>query len=131
MLSDPVSDMLTRIRNAGMAQHPEVVLPSSKMKLAIANVLTEEGYITEAKNEETEGPQPTLRLTLKYHNRQPVIAGIERVSKPSCRIYAGADDIPRVMGGMGVVIMSTSEGIISGKEARRRRIGGEVLCRVW
>ena len=131
MLSDPVSDMLTRIRNAGMAQHAEVVLPSSKMKLAIANVLTEEGYIEEASTEESASPQPNLRLKLKFHNRKPVIAGIERVSKPSCRIYAGAEEIPRVMGGLGVVIMSTSEGIISGKEARRRKVGGEVLCRVW
>jgi small subunit ribosomal protein S8 len=123
--------MLTRIRNAGMAQHAEVVLPSSKMKLAIANVLTEEGYIEEASTEESASPQPNLRLKLKFHNRTPVIAGIERVSKPSCRIYAGAEEIPRVMGGLGVVIMSTSEGIISGKEARRRKVGGEVLCRVW
>lgn len=131
IVSDPIADMLTRIRNAGMARHHEVALPSSKMKVAIANVLVQEGYIAEAATETGDGPETTLRIKLKYHNKQPVIVGLERVSKSSCRVYAGATEIPRVMGGMGIVIMSTPDGIITGREARRRNIGGEVLCKIW
>ena len=131
VLSDPISDMLTRIRNAGMANHPEVSMPTSKMKVAIANVLEQEGYVSGSTVEQGDGPQGTLRVSLKFHNRKPVIAGLERVSKPSCRIYAGAGEIPRVMGGLGIVILSTPDGVISGKEARSRNVGGEVLCKVW
>jgi small subunit ribosomal protein S8 len=131
VLNDPISDMLTRIRNAGMAHHAEVSMPTSKMKVAIANVLEQEGYVTSSKVEQGDGPQGTLHLTLKFHNRKPVIAGLERVSKPSCRIYAGAGDIPRVMGGLGILILSTPDGVITGKEARSRNVGGEILCKIW
>lgn len=131
VVTDPIADMLTRIRNAGMANHPEVAMPTSKMKVAIANVLIEEGYVTASSVEKGDGPQGTLHVTLKYHKNQPVITGLERTSKSSCRIYVGAGEIPRVRGGLGVVILSTPDGVISGKEARRRNVGGEVLCKVW
>lgn len=132
-LSDPIGDMLTRIRNAQERYHPEVSLPSSKMKEEIARILKEEGYI-EGYEVRADGAKRILTLKLKYkgkRGRERVIQGLKRVSKPGRRIYVGADEIPYVLGGLGIAILSTSQGIMTGHEARRRRIGGEVLCYVW
>lgn len=129
-ISDPIADMLTRLRNAGHAGLPEAVMPASKMKEGIAKVLLEAGFIADVAVE-SEGAKKDLRLTLKYHNKQPVIEGIRRVSKPSHRVYVGVGDIPRVMGGLGLAILSTPQGILSGKQARQQNTGGEVLCYVW
>lgn len=131
VVSDPIADMLTRLRNAGRAHHTECSVPTSKVKAAIANVLKSEGYI-DGFSVEGEGPQSAIRLDLKYlKNRKPVIAGLKRVSKPSRRIYVGAKQIPRVMGGLGTVILSTPQGIMSGRQARKQNVGGEVLAYVW
>lgn len=129
-MQDPISDMLTRIRNAGMAGLERVSMPSSKMKAAIAGVLKAEGYI---RGFEIDGDAPKLNLNLdiKYHKNKPVIEGIERVSKPSCRIYCGSDEIPNVRNGLGIVVLSTHQGVVSGKQAKKRKLGGEVLCYVW
>ncbi len=132
-LSDPIADMLTRIRNAQERYHPEVSLPSSKMKEAIARILKEEGYI-EDYQVRADGAKRILTLKLKYkgkRGKERVIRGLQRVSKPGRRVYVGADEIPSVLGGLGIAILSTSQGILTGQEARRRRIGGEVLCYVW
>lgn len=128
-IQDPIADMLTRIRNAGTAGLREVNMPSSKMKVAIAAVLKEEGFVSEFSA--TEGTKATLNVVLKYQYREPVIEGLKRVSKPSCRIYCGSEDIPRVRNGLGIVILSTNQGIISDRKARELNIGGEVLCYVW
>lgn len=128
-IQDPIADMLTRIRNACSAGLREVAMPSSKMKAAIASVLKEEGFI--AGFTVSEEGHPTLSLTLKYHYREPVIEGLTRISKPSCRVYCGAADIPRVRNGLGIVILSTPAGIISDKTARATKVGGEVLCYIW
>ncbi len=130
MLSDPIADMLTRLRNAGKAGHPEVIMPSSKMKAAIAEVLKSEGYIA-GYSVEDAGVRKDITLTLKYAGNEPVIEGSKRVSKPSCRIYCGANDIPRVRGGLGIAILSTSTGIMSDRAARKANVGGEILCQVW
>ncbi len=131
MLTDPVADMLTRIRNANTALHPTVMMPSSKLKEQIATILVSEGYV-ESFDVETEGPHRTLDLTLRYgKDRSRVIQGLRRVSTPGRRIYAGASDLPRVNGGLGVVVVSTSQGLLPDREARRRRLGGEILCEVW
>jgi small subunit ribosomal protein S8 len=129
-MQDPISDMLTRIRNAGMASLPETSMPTSKTKASVANVLKEEGYI---KNfaEKGEGVAKELIIEVKYYKNAPVIEGIKRISKPSCRIYCGGQEIPRVRNGLGTVILSTPKGIISGKKARELNIGGEILCYVW
>ena len=130
-MTDPVSDMLTRIRNANTALHPSVSMPSSKLKEQIATLLVSEGYV-ESFDVEIEGPHRTLDLTLRYgKDRNRVIKGVRRVSKPGCRVYAGASDLPRVNGGLGVVVVSTSQGLLPDREARRRRLGGEILCEVW
>jgi small subunit ribosomal protein S8 len=129
-MQDPVADMLTRIRNAGMATLPEVQIPASKMKLAIAGVMKEEGYISDV-NEEGDGVQKNLVIKLKYYKRQPVIEGLKRVSKPSCRTYCGSQEIPKVRNGLGTVILSTPKGIISNRTAVKENVGGEVLCYVW
>ncbi len=135
-VSDPIADMLTRIRNAVMAEHPVVSMPSSKMKVAIAKILKEEGYI--GNYEVVEGKTPahkTLRIHLKYvgerRNRRPVIAGLERVSRPGRRVYTGKKNIPWVLSGMGVAILSTPKGIMTGQRARQLGVGGEILCKVW
>jgi small subunit ribosomal protein S8 len=132
-ISDPIADMLTRIRNAGMIQQPEVAMPSSKMKVAIAGVLRDTGYIRDFRVEGES--KPTLTLELKYmgdrRHRQPVIEGIERVSKPSARTYVGSQEMPRSLGGLGVVILSTPQGVMSDRQAKAANVGGEVLCRVW
>ena len=129
-VSDPVADMLTRIRNGSRARHTEILVPASKTKRAIAQILQEEGFI-EAYDEHQEGPRAFLRLQLKYVGKVPVISGLKRVSKPGLRVYAAKTDIPRVLGGLGVVIVSTSHGIMTGSRARKAQLGGEVLAYVW
>ncbi len=131
-MSDPIADMLTRIRNANTAKHDTVDVPSSKMKLAIANILVDEGYIAKYDIVE-EGGFPIIRITLKYgaDKNERVITGIKRISKPGLRIHAGKDEIPRVLGGLGVAILSTNKGVITDREARKLGVGGEVLAFVW
>jgi small subunit ribosomal protein S8 len=131
MLTDPVSDMLTRIRNANLALHEVVAMPSSKLREEIARILASEGYIGTFRVEGA-GSQRTLEVTLRYgDDRSRVLQGLRRVSKPGRRVYAGASDLPRVKGGLGVAVISTSQGLLPDREARRRRLGGEVLCEVW
>src|SRR6266852_4754455 len=136
MYSDPIADLLTRIRNAHMAGHNSVSLPSSKLKLAIVQILKQEGFIDDY-SEQTEagGVHPALRLALKYvgtrRERRPVISGIERVSTPGRRVYARKKDIPWVLSGMGVAILSTPKGVMTGARARQLGVGGEVICKVW
>lgn len=131
---DPIADMLTRIRNAIMAGQQFVSVPSSKIKVEIARILKEQGYIEDYQLTRDE-PQPYLRIRLKYvgsrRERRPVLSGLERVSRPGRRVYASKDDIPWVMSGMGIAILSTSKGVMTGEEARRKGIGGEVICHVW
>lgn len=129
-ISDPISDMLTRIRNAGSAGHLDVIVPASKLKVAISEVLKREGYIADYAVSQ-DGTDASLTLQLKYHKRLPVIAGLKRVSKPSRRIYAGVREIPRVMDGLGVAVLSTPEGVLAGNEAKRKNVGGEVLFYIW
>jgi small subunit ribosomal protein S8 len=126
-MSDPIADMLTRIRNAQMAQKGSVVMPSSKIKVAIAGVLQSEGYI-DGFSVRTEGGKPELELALKYYSGRPVIERIERVSRPGLRVYRGMDDLPRVMNGLGVAIVSTPRGVMTDRKARAEKVGGEVLC---
>ena len=130
-VSDPIADMLTRIRNAIMVRHDSVLLPVSKMKLSIAKILKEEGFISNY--EVLRGkPNRVIKIYLKYSdNNKPVLSGLERVSKPGLRVYAQRKEIPRVYGGLGIAIISTSKGVMTGHQARRRGIGGELLCYVW
>lgn len=131
MLTDPIADMLTRIRNANLALHDAVEMPGSKLKGEIARVLRDEGYITDYEVRDAE-VGTDLVVKLKYsRDRRRVISGIDRVSKPGRRVYADHSSIPRVLGGMGIAVLSTSQGVITGHEARRRGIGGEVICKVW
>jgi small subunit ribosomal protein S8 len=132
-MTDPIADMLTRIRNANIAMHDEVRMPSSKLKEALAAVLKAEGYIDGFEVEENPGkPGEVLRLEMKYSSeRMRTISGIKRVSKPGLRVYSKATEVPRVLGGLGVAVLSTSQGLLSDREARKRRVGGEVLCFVW
>jgi small subunit ribosomal protein S8 len=131
MLSDPVADMLTRIRNAAMVQRTQVAMPSSKMKISIAQILTEEGFIA-GFNVSDAVPQAQLVLDLKYTGKgKSVISGLERISKPGRRVYTGYSDIPWVRSGLGISILSTPKGLMTGRNARRARVGGEVLCNVW
>jgi small subunit ribosomal protein S8 len=129
-ISDPIADMLTRIRNGSRARHSEIIVPASRTKRAIAQILREEGFIEDFE-ESREGPAAVLRLQLKYVGKVPVISGLKRVSKPGLRVYATKTDIPRVLGGLGVVIVSTSHGIMTGSRARQAQLGGEVLAYVW
>ena len=130
-ITDPIADMLTRIRNANSAKHPTVDVPVSKMKTAIAEILLEEGYIKSYEIVD-DGKQGMIHITLKYGaNKEKVISGIERVSKPGLRVYAGAAELPRVLKGLGIAIVSTSQGIMTDKKARAEKIGGEVLAFVW
>ncbi len=136
MTSDPIADMLTRVRNAHMAGHSTVSMPSSKLKVAIAQILKQEGFIEEMEVMTAEGePQATLRLALKYvgvrREKRAVISGLERVSKPGRRVYARHTDIPWVLSGMGIAILSTPKGVMTGTRARQLGVGGEVLCKVW
>jgi len=132
-MTDPIADMLTRIRNANIAMHDDVRMPSSKLKEALAGVLKSEGYIEAFEVEENVGrPGRTLHVRMKYSpERARTISGIRRVSKPGLRVYSGSTEVPRVLGGLGVAVISTSQGLLTDREARKRRVGGEVLCFVW
>ncbi len=130
-ISDPIADMLTRVRNASRARHVDVVVPASRTKREIARILKAEGFIADVA-EEQAGPSKNLKLTLRYvDGKVPVVSGLKRVSKPGLRVYASKTDIPRVLGGLGVVIVSTSQGIMTGAQARKAQLGGEVLAYVW
>ena len=131
-MSDPIADMLTRIRNANTAKHDTVDVPASKMKIAIADILLNEGYIAKYDLIE-EGSFKTIRITLKYgaDKNEKIISGLKRISKPGLRIYASKDELPKVLGGLGVAIISTNHGVITDKEARKLQVGGEVLAFVW
>jgi small subunit ribosomal protein S8 len=131
-MSDPIADMLTRIRNANTAKHNTVDVPSSKMKEAIAGILVDEGYVSGYEVIE-DGVKKTMRITLKYgaDKNEQVISGIKRISKPGLRVYANKDEMPRVLGGLGVAIVSTNKGIITDKQARKLGVGGEVIAFVW
>jgi small subunit ribosomal protein S8 len=132
-MTDPIADMLTRIRNGNVAMHDEVVMPSSKLKEALAALLEREGYIAGYRVEgDTGHPGRKLVVVMKYTpERKRTITGIKRVSKPGLRVYSKADSVGRVLGGMGVAILSTNQGLLTDREARKRRVGGEVLCHVW
>lgn len=133
-MTDPIADMLSRIRNATMREHETVSLPSSKMKERLAELMKREGYIEEYQVLPSE-PQPVLRLKLKYvgdrRNRRPVISGLKRVSSPGRRVYVGKDEIPWVLSGMGIAVLTTSKGLMTGQEARKLGVGGEVICQIW
>lgn len=132
-MTDPIADMLTRIRNANTAYHDEAVMPSSKVKEALAKILESEGYIEGFSVEEVDArPGRRLRVAMKYTpERARTISGIKRVSKPGLRVYHKAEALPRVLGGMGISILSTSQGLMTDREARKRHVGGEILCQVW
>lgn len=131
VMTDPIADFLTRIRNANSVNHEKVEIPSSKQKITLAEILKEEGYIKDYEYIE-DGKQGTIRLYLKYGaNKQKVITGIKRISKPGLRVYAKRDQIPRVLGGLGIAVISTSQGVMTDKKARKSGLGGEVLCYVW
>jgi small subunit ribosomal protein S8 len=127
-MSDPISDMLTRIRNAQMAEKTTVVMPSSKLKVAIAELLKDEGYVDGFSVIKSDGGKATLEIGLKYYSGRPVIEKIQRISRPGLRIYKGSEDIPKVMNGLGIAIVSTSKGLMTDRKARANGIGGEVLC---
>ena len=130
-MSDPIADMLTRIRNASRARHTEVLVPASRTKRAIAGILKDEGFIEDF-SEFQDGPRQMIRVQLKYvDGKAPVVSGLKRISKPGLRVYAAKTDIPRVLGGLGIVIVSTSQGIMTGSRARKAQLGGEVLAYVW
>ena len=131
-MSDPIADMLTRIRNANTAKHDTVDVPASKMKIAIADILFNEGYITKYDIVE-DGNFKTIRITLKYgaDKNEKVISGLKRISKPGLRVYASKEELPKVLGGLGTAIISTNQGVITDKEARKLNVGGEVLCFIW
>ena len=129
-LSDPIADFLTRLRNAGTARQTEVVAPYSKMKAEIARILKQEGYISNFEVD-TTGKFPQLKVTTKTQNRVSAITGLKRISKPGLRKYVGATEIPRVLGGMGISILSTPQGVVSGREAKKQNVGGELLAYVW
>jgi len=129
--SDPIADMLTRVRNALKARHQKVDVPASKLKMELARILKEEGFITNYKIAE-DGAQRSIRIYLKYTPaNQPAISHIERVSRPGCRVYVGSKEIPRVLGGLGINILTTPKGLMTGRDARKENTGGELLCQVW
>ncbi len=131
VVNDPIADMLTRIRNAQVARHDSVTLPASNMKKSIAKLLLDEGYVKSVEHIE-DGIQGLIKITLKYlEKKQPVIVGLKRISKPGLRVYAKSEDLPKVLGGLGVAVISTSKGIMSDKVARKENLGGEVLCYIW
>ena len=132
-MTDPIADMLTRIRNANVAFHDDVAMPSSKLKEAVAGILEREGYIIGFSVDDEPGrPGRRLTIKMKYTNdRRRTISGLKRVSRPGLRVYSKADAVPRVLGGMGISILSTNEGLLTDREARERKVGGEVLCQVW
>ena len=129
--SDPIADMLTRVRNALKARHQKVDVPASKLKMEIARILKDEGYIINYKMAE-DGARQSIRIYLKYTPaNQPAISEIHRVSRPGCRVYVGSKDIPRVLGGLGINILTTPRGVLTGRDARKENVGGELLCQVW
>jgi len=128
-MTDPISDMLTRIRNANRAMLPQVLVPHSKLKESVAGILKSEGYVADVAVDNQ--PFKTIKITLKYTGRKPVIEGLQRVSRPGLRRYSGATEVPRVLGGMGISILSTSQGILTAVQARKKNVGGEILCIVW
>lgn len=131
LMNDPIADMLTRIRNAQIARHEQVLMPASNMKKAIAKILLDEGYI-KGVDFIDDGLQGQIKITIKYaQGKQPVIKGLKRISKPGLRVYAKSDELPKVLGGLGIAIVSTSQGVMSDKDARKNGIGGEVLAYVW
>jgi small subunit ribosomal protein S8 len=131
MTSDPIADMLTRVRNAIKARHPKVDVPASKVKIEIARILKEEGYILNYKVAE-DGPKKVIKIYLKYGpNNSPVISELDRVSRPGCRVYVGQKEIPRVLGGLGINILTTPRGVMTGRDAHKEHVGGEILCRIW
>lgn len=131
MTTDPIADMLTRIRNGLAARHPKVDVPASRLKTEIARILKDEGYIANFKLTE-EGAKQSIRVYLKYTpGNMPVISEIQRVSRPGCRVYVGSKEVPRVLGGLGINIVTTPQGVMTGKDARKAGVGGEVLCQVW
>ncbi len=130
-MTDPIADMLTRLRNASMAHHDQTSMPSSRMKAGVAEILKREGYIRDFRVEETK-PQRTLHVALKYGpNRERTLSGLRRISKPGLRVYVKRDEIPRVLGGLGIAVISTSSGLMTDREARRQGRGGEVIAHVW
>jgi len=130
-MTDPIADMITRIRNAVRARHPRVDIPASRFKAEVAKILEKEGFVSAVKMVDG-APQGTIRITLKYGPRgENVISGLERVSRPGRRVYLGSEDVPKVMGGLGTAILTTSRGVMTGREAQRAGVGGEVLCNVW
>jgi small subunit ribosomal protein S8 len=133
MLTDPIADMLTRLRNANTAMHDDVKMPTSKQKVALARILKQEGYIGDfSVTPSATGPGDVLTLNLKYTpDRHRTISGLRRVSKPGLRVYRNATSVPRVLGGLGVAVLSTSQGLMTDREARKRNVGGEILCYVW
>jgi small subunit ribosomal protein S8 len=133
MMTDPIADMLTRLRNANLAFHDEVLMPSSKLKEALARILEREGYIAGFEvHDDAARPGRQLKVVLKYTpDRKRTISGLRRISKPGLRVYSKSDMVPRVLGGMGIAILSTNQGLMTDREARQRRVGGEVLCQVW
>ena len=130
-MNDPIADFLTRVRNAGQSKHPVTNMPSSKAKVELSRILQKEGYIESFEVVDAGSNKKELKVTLKYYNDLPVIDGIKRISKGSCRLYVRADEIPSVKGGLGISILTTSKGYMTGKEARTKGIGGEVICKVW
>ncbi|MCC6543391.1 MAG: 30S ribosomal protein S8 [Nitrospirae bacterium] len=131
VMTDPIADMLTRIRNASNQKHSAVDIPISKLKLEMARILKESGFVQNY-NVDGEGKDKKISVQLRYNrNDAPVITGLKRISKPGCRVYVGKDEVPRVIGGIGIAILSTSRGLLSDKEARKDKVGGEVLCYVW
>lgn len=133
MITDPIADFLTRIRNASMANHRVVEIPASKLKKEITKILFDQGYILSYKFEDDKGPQGTIKIALKYDKvtKEPVIRKIERISKPGLRKYASSSDLPRILNGLGIAIVSTSHGVMTGKQAKAENVGGEVLCYVY
>ncbi len=131
VMTDPIADMLTRIRNANQMHHETVEVPASKLKQDILKVLKEEGFIVDYLFEKNENPQGVLKITLKYNDNERVIKGLKRISKPGLRVYAKVEELPKVLNGLGIAVISTSKGIMTDKEARLQQIGGEVLAYVW
>lgn len=131
VMTDPIADLLTRVRNANVAKHQAVEIPASTIKKAIANIMLQEGYIKDIE-EYNDGAIPMLKITMKYgQNKEKVITGLKRISKPGLRVYCGKDEVPKVLNGLGTAVISTSKGILPDKEARKLSIGGEVLCYIW
>jgi small subunit ribosomal protein S8 len=131
VMTDPIADLLTRIRNGNVVKHEIIEIPSSNIKKAIANIILQEGYI-KAIEEYTDGVVPMIRVSMKYGaNKQRTITGLKRISKPGLRVYAGKEEVPQVLNGLGIAIVSTSKGIVTDKEARKLGLGGEVLCYIW